>query len=80
MENQQIDSELADFVNFEQQKQQLQTQVHKLTEVCWDKCMDKPKDKLDYRTEGCVSNCVERFMDTSIAIVGRFQQMLQKQM
>ena len=73
-----VDSELQEFVSFEQQKAMLQSQVHKLTDTCWDKCLDKPRDKLDYKTETCISNCVERFMDTTIAIAGRFQQLLQR--
>ncbi|ELT91820.1 hypothetical protein CAPTEDRAFT_166027 [Capitella teleta] len=80
MADQKVDPELAEFVNMEQQKQMIQGQVHKLTDTCWEKCMDKPKDKLDYRTEGCISNCVDRFMDTTVAIAGRFQQLMQKQM
>lgn len=36
--------------------------------------------KLDGKTETCVSNCVERFIDTSAAVAQRFQSLLQKQM
>jgi import inner membrane translocase subunit TIM8 len=55
-------------------------QVNKLTETCWDKCVtDKPGARLDGRTETCLSNCVERFLDTSLSISQRFATMLQKQ-
>ncbi|XP_075544237.1 translocase of inner membrane 8 isoform X1 [Dermacentor variabilis] len=52
--------------------------VHRLNEICWDKCMDKPGTKLDGRTETCLSNCVERFIDTSLSITNRFAQLLQR--
>lgn len=52
-------------------------QIHKLADVCWEQCVDRPKDKLDSKTETCVSNCVERFIDTSMTIATRFQKLLQ---
>lgn len=52
-----------------------------MTEMCWDKCMgDKMSSKLDGKTETCVTNCVERFIDTSVAVAQRFQSLLQKQL
>uniref|UniRef100_A0A3B5L6E9 Mitochondrial import inner membrane translocase subunit n=1 Tax=Xiphophorus couchianus TaxID=32473 RepID=A0A3B5L6E9_9TELE len=53
-------------------------QVHSFTDVCWDKCVDSPGSKLDYRTETCLQNCVERFIDTTLTITNRFTQMVQK--
>ena len=72
------DKELQEFLMMEQQKAQFQTQIHTLANVCWDKCMGKPGNYMDSRTETCVSNCVERFIDTSLQISQRFQQMLQQ--
>lgn len=43
----------------------LQQLVHRMTELCWEKRMDKPGPKLDSRAEACFVNCVERFIDTS---------------
>merc|ERR1712004_350917 len=71
------DRELQEFVMMEQQKAQLQGQIHKLTDTCWEKCIDKPRDKFDYKTEGCLTDCVERFIDVTIQVTGRFQQKLQ---
>ncbi|GAB6026444.1 Mitochondrial import inner membrane translocase subunit tim8 [Chamberlinius hualienensis] len=72
------DGELQEFIMLEQQKAQFQVQVHRLNDVCWDKCVDKPGSKLDSRTETCISNCVERFIDTSLTITQRFAQLLQR--
>ena len=71
------DPELQGFIQMETQRAQFQGQVHKLTDLCWDQCLDKPRDKLDSRTETCMSNCVERFIDTSLSIATRFQKILQ---
>ncbi|KAM3874794.1 mitochondrial import inner membrane translocase subunit Tim8 B [Diretmus argenteus] len=71
-------SELQRMIAVEQQKAQLHAQVHTFTDVCWDKCVDSPGSKLDTRTETCLVNCVERFIDTTLTITGRFTQMVQK--
>lgn len=74
------DKELQSFIELEQQRAQLQTQIHSLTEVCWDKCTpDRPSTKLDARTETCISNCVNRFIDVSNQLVGRMTQIIEKQ-
>ncbi|XP_076867997.1 mitochondrial import inner membrane translocase subunit Tim8 B [Brachyhypopomus gauderio] len=71
-------SELQRLIAVEQQKAQFQAQVHNFTDVCWDKCVDKPSTKLDSRTETCLVSCVERFIDTTLTITNRFSQMVQK--
>ena len=73
---QKSDKELEEFLVMEQAKAQFSSQVHKLTDICWEMCLDKPRDKMDYRTEQCFSNCVDRFVDTTLHITRRFQQML----
>ena len=74
----QPDPELQEFLMVEQQKAQLQGTIHKMNDACWEMCVDKPRDKMDYRTETCISNCVDRFIDTTLQITTRFQQMLSK--
>ncbi|KAK5905135.1 hypothetical protein CesoFtcFv8_006631 [Champsocephalus esox] len=71
-------AELQRMIAIEQQKAQFQAQVHTFTDVCWDKCVDSPGSKLDNRTETCLVNCVERFIDTTLTITNRFTQMVQK--
>ncbi|XP_068596622.1 mitochondrial import inner membrane translocase subunit Tim8 A [Brachionichthys hirsutus] len=68
------DPRLQQFIEMESQKHRFQQLVHQMTEVCWEKCMDKPGPKLDSRTETCFSNCVERFIDTSQFILNRLEQ------
>lgn len=57
----------------------LYRQIHEFNEICWEKCIGKPSTKLDHATETCLSNCVDRFIDTSLLITHRFAQKLQNQ-
>ena len=65
------DPRLQHFMNAETQKQRFQQLVHELTEQCWDSCVGTPGQKLDRKTENCVVNCVERFIDTTNFVVNR---------
>lgn len=67
--------ELQDFLKMEQQKAQFQEQVHEFTDMCFDKCITKLGNKLDKSDEGCLTNCVERFLDTSSFLLKRLQSM-----
>ncbi|KAF6334478.1 translocase of inner mitochondrial membrane 8-like protein B [Rhinolophus ferrumequinum] len=62
------EAELQRLVAAEQQKAQFTAQVHHFMELCWDKCVEKPGNRLDSRTENCLSSCVDRFIDTTLAI------------
>ncbi|KAH8409240.1 hypothetical protein KR009_011209 [Drosophila setifemur] len=72
------DKELQEFLMIEKQKAQFNAEIHEFNEICWEKCVGKPSTKLDHATETCLSNCVDRFIDTSLLITQRFAQMLQK--
>ena len=67
------DPHMQRFVEMETQKQRFQQLVHTLTERCWDSCMGSPGHKLDSRTETCITNCVERFIDTTNFVVNRLE-------
>ena len=68
------DPQLQRFIEAETQKQRFQQLVHGLTDQCWDVCMGTPGQKLDRKTETCLGNCVERFIDTSNFIVNRLEK------
>lgn len=53
-------------------------QIHQFNDICWEKCVDKPGSKFDSKTETCLTNCVDRFIDVSLLITNRFAQILQK--
>ncbi|AWP11818.1 Mitochondrial import inner membrane translocase subunit Tim8 A [Scophthalmus maximus] len=65
------DPRLQQFIEVESQKQRFQQLVHQMTE---EKCIDKPGPKMDSRSEMCLVNCVERFIDTSQFILNRLEQ------
>ncbi|WFD27441.1 Mitochondrial import inner membrane translocase subunit tim8 [Malassezia nana] len=63
--------ELSAFLESEQSKARVQTTVHAFTERCWDQCMTSSIGaRFGRGEEACLSNCVERFLDTSLFIVG----------
>jgi len=70
MEN---DPELQRFIAEETQKAKFQSNTFTFTDICWDKCIDKPPSKMDSRTEQCMVNCVERFLDTTNLVLSRLQ-------
>ncbi|XP_017480536.1 PREDICTED: mitochondrial import inner membrane translocase subunit Tim8-like [Rhagoletis zephyria] len=75
-----MDKELKEFLALEQKKAQFQSQINRLNDICWDKCVtDKPSSKLDSRTENCLRNCVDRFIDSSLAVTQRFATLISKQ-
>ncbi|KYM97652.1 PREDICTED: mitochondrial import inner membrane translocase subunit Tim8-like [Cyphomyrmex costatus] len=76
-DNKGIDPELAELLMVEKQKAQFNAQIHEFNDFCWDKCVDKPGSKLDGRTETCINNCVDRFIDVSLFVTNRFAQLIQ---
>lgn len=74
MANQQADPELQRFLAIEGQKAKFQQHVHNLTDICWEKCVDKTSSKLESKQQTCLTNCVERFIDSSNFIINRLSQ------
>ncbi|KAK6641247.1 Mitochondrial import inner membrane translocase subunit Tim8 A [Polyplax serrata] len=68
------DPELQQFLEVETQKRRFAVLIYGLTDRCWDVCMGKVNAKLDGKTEGCLTNCVERFIDTTNFIVNRLEK------
>merc|ERR1712129_84996 len=67
------DPQLAQFVEQMEQEQRLKKQSEKLTMECWDLCVSNPGvAKFDYKTESCLVNCVDRFIDSSTFLLKRF--------
>ena len=63
--------ELQSFMETEQQKAVIQAAINKLTETCFDKCVNKPGAKLDSSEAACISNCAGRYLDSSVFVVSR---------
>ncbi|KNE60135.1 hypothetical protein AMAG_05558 [Allomyces macrogynus ATCC 38327] len=66
-------AELQKFLEQENSKARIQSQIHTFTQLCWDKCISSIGNRLSNNEEACLTNCVERFLDTSIYIVKRLE-------
>jgi import inner membrane translocase subunit TIM8 len=51
--------------------------VHHLADVCWKKCItgSVSSGRLSGSEEACAQNCVERWMDTNIAVLKHLESM-----
>ncbi|CCF39904.1 Tim10/DDP family zinc finger [Colletotrichum higginsianum] len=69
--------ELRQFLANEQQRSQIQSQTHALTEICWKKCVTGSirNSKLDKGEEGCLANCVDRFLDVNFLTMKHLNNM-----
>ncbi|XP_059443016.1 mitochondrial import inner membrane translocase subunit TIM8 [Corylus avellana] len=69
-------NELAQFIAQEKERAMVNEMVGKLTNVCWDKCITgTPGSKFSSSESSCLSNCARRYMDMSVIIMKRFQNM-----
>merc|ERR1711962_1576622 len=68
------DAALQRLIARTQAQQQVQAILHDLTEKCWDTCIDKPGPKMDGKSENCLKNCVQRFLDTNIAVTQNLEK------
>ncbi|KZP32348.1 hypothetical protein FIBSPDRAFT_723235 [Athelia psychrophila] len=72
--------ELQTFLEQEQAHSRVQTAVHKLTGICWDKCITgTPSTSFGRGEAACMANCVERFLDTSLFMVRKVAEQRQAQ-
>ena len=71
----QVDPELQREILIETQKSKMVENVHRMTDLCWDKCVDKVSTKKDSKMEKCVTNCVDRFLETNVYLVNKLGQM-----
>lgn len=59
------DPQIQQFALQMKQKAQFQSLVNNLADDCWDKCITYTIGNLDSKQEKCITNCVQRFIDTS---------------
>jgi len=72
-----MDSRLQQFIQQETERQRFQKVIHELNEKCWDTCIEpqgKPSNRLDGKSESCLRNCVDRFIDANLLVTGRIQK------
>jgi len=73
--------QLQMFIQTETQKSNIQKTVHELTETCFKKCITGSisSGKLASKEETCMSNCVNRFMDSNLAMLKHLEQLRAQQ-
>ena len=69
-----FDPHLVRLIEMEEQRKNFNLLVHKFTSQCWDLCMGTPGHRLDKKTEGCITSCVDRMIDTSNFVVHRLEK------
>ncbi|KAF8338005.1 Tim10/DDP family zinc finger-domain-containing protein [Cantharellus anzutake] len=55
--------QLMDQVRREMQTQHAQALMEKINDKCFQKCITKPGDSLSTWEQGCLGNCMDRYMD-----------------
>jgi len=65
---------LREALQQEQQRAVIQAAIAKLTELCFDTCIDRPSAKLSSSEHTCISQCAERYLDTSMFVMGRLSK------
>ncbi|KAF7989695.1 hypothetical protein HCN44_008369 [Aphidius gifuensis] len=73
------DHQLKQFLEAASANQRFQALVHNLTDICWDSCVDHPGTRLETKTQKCMVNCVERFIDTTNFITNRLARAANQQ-
>ncbi|PWN37034.1 putative TIM8-translocase of the mitochondrial inner membrane [Meira miltonrushii] len=71
--------ELQSFIETEQAKARVQSSIHNFTDLCWDKCITGSiGSRFGRGEEACLSNCVARFLDSSMLIVKKLEEQRQQ--
>lgn len=68
--------DIMQFVESENSKSKVQMSIHNFTDMCFKKCnTNKPitNGTLDASEEQCLTNCLNRFLDTNIKVVQALQ-------
>lgn len=74
--DEQLRNEIKEFLETENQKSRVQSQIHFYNNLCFGKCFaDKPitLGHLDAAEELCLRNCVNRYLDLNVKVVGALQ-------
>jgi len=67
--------QLNEFLEQEQVQARVADRIHTFTEMCWDKCITgTPSTRFSRSEESCLSNCIDRFLDSSIYLVKQIEQ------
>ncbi|KAJ7071292.1 Tim10/DDP family zinc finger-domain-containing protein [Mycena amicta] len=67
--------ELSLFLERQQAEARVHASIHNFTGICWKKCVTgTPSTRFSRSEEACLTNCVERFLDTSLFMVRKIEE------
>ena len=66
--------QLQNFIQQEQQNAVIRQAINRLSEQCFEMCVDRPGSSLSSSEASCLSQCAARYLDTSQFMVSRMQQ------
>ncbi|KAK9795819.1 putative Tim10/DDP family zinc finger protein [Seiridium cardinale] len=77
--NEKDKEQLRAFLTAENQKARVQSTVHSLTDLCWNKCVTGAikSGQMDKTEQACMANCADRFLDVSSLTMKHLQNMRQ---
>ncbi|GMM31029.1 protein transporter [Martiniozyma asiatica (nom. inval.)] len=68
--------EVAQFVQQETSKAKIQNSVTQFTDMCFKRCVTSINGpQLDSTEEKCMNECLNKFLDTNIKVVGILQSL-----
>lgn len=68
MDQANIDPHFLRQIQKENERKKFNATVHMLTEQCWEICDIPVNRPFDGKTQKCLSNCVDRFIDSSTIV------------
>ncbi|KOC67334.1 Mitochondrial import inner membrane translocase subunit Tim8 A [Habropoda laboriosa] len=71
-----VDEQFQAFIEPERKNQRFQTLAQKLTEICWELCVETLGRSLDSRTHDCLVNCLNCFIDINNFMAYRVRNMV----
>ena len=72
-QRQQIDPKMQQFLEEEKRKAVFNEVVAKLADVCFEKCVQSPSQKLSSYEATCLSSCALRYLESGQGILAKMQ-------
>jgi len=67
--------EITAFLENQQAQAAVQSMIQNFTSMCWDKCITgTPSSRFSRGEVSCLTNCVDRFLDTSLFMVKKIKE------
>ncbi|KAF2354418.1 Tim10-like [Trinorchestia longiramus] len=70
---------MKEMLQMEETRATFNSTVHKINNQCWEICMksERLSESLSSRNKQCISDCCNRYVDSSLYVTNRFAQLIQ---